>query len=83
MKNQADSDQSANADVTGEFQVPPDMFTEDLPKEILQDRRALRRLRKADLAAKRAYSFVDDIIMSLRELRQKLSGKKLRKHFSP
>jgi hypothetical protein len=71
----------ADADllVSGEFEVPEDMFTADLPPAIRKDRRKLCRIRRADLRARQVYDVMDQAILRLRELREKLKGRSLRK----
>jgi hypothetical protein len=64
---------------SGEFEVPQDMFTKDLPPAIRKDRKKLCRIRRADLRARQVYDVMDRAISQLRELREKLKGKSLRK----
>lgn len=73
---------SANEDpllISGEFEVPADMFTDDLPPAIKKDRRRLCRIRRADLKARKVYDVLDQAINRLRELREKLKTRSLRK----
>jgi len=74
----------ADADllISGEFEVPKDMFTEDLPPAIRKDKRKLCRIRRADLKARQVYDIMDQAINRLRELREKLKGKSLRRQDS-
>lgn len=80
-----ESVKSANADpllISGEFEVPKDMFVDDLPPAIKKDRRKLCRIRRADLKARQVYDVLDQAIERLRTLREKLKGRSLRRQNS-
>jgi len=64
---------------SGEFEIPPDMFVEDLPAGARKNRKLLYHIRRADLKARRVYDVVDRAIARLQELREKLKTRGLQK----